>query len=152
MIIVSACLLGKNCKYNGGNNRNEAVLDFLEGPEERYYASVCPEEAGGLPTPRDPSERQPDGRILTCKGDDVTAAFTEGAACEWQRVLELSQEFQLPIQGAILKAKSPSCGCGQIYDGTFTGTLTDGDGVFAALLKEKGIPVRTEKDFKSKEK
>jgi len=149
VIIVSACLMGWNCKYSGGSNKNEAVREIAE---KGYYASVCPEVAGGLPVPRDPSELQPDGRVLSNRGAAVTEAFRKGAEQEWLRVQELAEEFEEPIECAILKAKSPSCGCGRIYDGTFTGTLIDGDGIFAALLKEKGIPVYTEKDLENKEK
>ena len=127
MYIVSGCLLGHNCKYNGGNNRNEDVIDFCRG---HSYCVVCPETEGGLPMPRPPAEYA-DGRVIDKEGRDVTKAFERGA--------EISLE--------ILKANSPSCGSGQIYDGTFTGTLTAGYGCFAGKLRDRGITVISEKEI-----
>ena len=135
-ILVSACLLGRYCRWDGGTNRNEAVIRFCDGQE---VIPVCPECAGGLTTPRLPSEIR-DGVVVNREGASVDAAFREGAArC-------LAEAEGRPITLAILKARSPSCGVGQLYDGTFTGTLVPGDGVFAALLKERGIRVIPEAD------
>ena len=141
MYIVSACLLGENVKYSGGNNYTETVAEFLKDKE---FIPVCPETAGGLPIPRLPSERQGD-RIVSKAGEDVTEAFFEGARRCLDKVLEEAGDEE--IEGAILKARSPSCGSGAIYDGTFQGILIPGDGVFAALLKERGIEVMTELDL-----
>ena len=138
-ILVSACLLGESCRWDGGTNRNEAVIRFCEGQE---VIPVCPECAGGLGTPRLPSEIR-DGIVVNREGASVDAAFREGAArC-------LAEAAGKEVALAILKARSPSCGTGQIYDGSFTGTLTAGDGVFAALLKAQGIRVISEKDVES---
>ncbi len=209
MYIVSACLLGANCKYNGGNNENEAVKDFCEGHK---ILAVCPETAGGLTSPRAPAEQirswsssgqraagseevitdgsesnyagrsvgdsdgsygsstaeiadgfgsngERDGAacsndgcvadgnmiVIDKNGRDLTANFIKGAEICLKKVLDSGEEPEL----AILKANSPSCGSGRIYDGTFTGTLTDGDGVFAAMLKNKAIKVITESDIET---
>jgi len=143
MIIVSACLTGKNCKYNGGNNDCPPVKACLEG--QSWYC-VCPETAGGLSAPRPPCEYQGD-RVIDREGTDRTEAFEEGARKSLDAALREAKARGEEITLAILKARSPSCGCGQIYDGTFTGTLTEGDGCFTALLKEQGIPVLTEEDI-----
>ena len=100
---------------------------------------VCPEVLGGLLTPRPPAEIK-DGRVITESGDDVTFEFTTGAG----KALEIAKKYSVDF--AILKAKSPSCGCGKVYDGTFSKTLTDGDGIFVKLLKDNNIPVLTEND------
>ena len=133
-IMVSACLAGENCKYNGGNNRNDKVLKLMDGNES---ITVCPEQMGGLPTPRTPSERIGD-KVMMQTGTDVTAQYRKGA----EEALGLYRLFD--CDGAILKARSPSCGLGRIYDGTFSGKLTARDGVTAELLKAHGIPVWTE--------
>ena len=138
MIIVSACLLGRNCKYDGGNNGNEAVKELVRG---REVLAVCPETAAALPAPREPSERQGD-RIVSRDGKDLTDAFRKGAEACFARVMERRNE----IEFAVLKANSPSCGSGRIYDGTFTGRLVPGSGVFAEMLEEEGVPVYTEAD------
>ena len=143
MIVVSACLTGKNCKYNGGNNLRPAVVKYLEG---QSFHCVCPETAGNLPVPRPPCEYQGE-RIIDREGEDRTEAFLTGAKKSWEDALKEAELRGETITSAILKAKSPSCGCGKIYDGTFTGTLTDGDGCFVRLLKEQGIPVFTEEDI-----
>lgn len=101
---------------------------------------VCPEVLGGLPTPRTPSEQQ-DGRVVSATGEDVTEAFASGA----EAALYIAEEYG--CCAAVLKARSPSCGCGRIYDGTFTHTLVDGDGLFAALLRKKGFQIFTEETF-----
>ena len=139
MYIVSACLLGANCKYNGGNNDNEDVKDFCEG---HRIMTVCPETEGGLSSPRPPAEQQGE-KVVDCEGKDVTAEFTNGAEICLQKVLDSGEEPEL----AVLKANSPSCGSCFVYDGTFTGTLTRGDGIFAGLIKARGIRVLTEKDI-----
>ena len=130
-LLISACLLGENCKYNGGNNFNEAVLPLGECYE---LIPICPEQDGGLPTPRTPSEQLGD-RVLSKDGADVTAQFLCGA----QRALETAKAHGCTI--ALLKERSPSCGCGAIYDGTFSGTVIPGDGVTAELLKANGIAI-----------
>ena len=133
-LLISACLLGINCKYSGGVNTCPQAAALLKDHE---LIPVCPEQLGGLPTPR-PSAERVGSRVLTQDGLDVTDAYERGAA-ETLRLASL-----LKADGAVLKSGSPSCGCGRIYDGTFTHTLTDGDGVTAQLLKEAGLPVRTE--------
>lgn len=141
MYIVSACLLGENVKYSGGNNYTEAVERFLE---DKSFVAVCPEVAGGLSVPRDPCERLGD-RVVNKSGEDVTEAFFKGA----RRCLEMAEKIagDEAIEGAILKAGSPSCGSGVIYDGTFSGTKIPGNGVFSETLRSKGINVMTELDF-----
>ena len=145
LYLVSRCLLGGNCKYNGGNNRDPDVIEFCEGKD---VFPVCPEVRGGLPTPRIPSEIRGD-RVVNREGTDVTEAFTCGASLTLADAEAFAEKHSLRIAGAVLKANSPSCGAGTVYDGTFTGTLTHGDGVFAALLRRRGIPVRTEQEIAS---
>ena len=130
MYVVSGCLLGQNCKYNGGNNKNDDVIEFCK---THKYVVVCPESAGNLEKPRPPAEKV-GNRILNQKGEDVTEAFLRGAEISFKTCMEIARIAGEPIEGAILKANSPSCGCGQIYDGTFSGTLASGNGVFAELL------------------
>ena len=142
MYIVSSCLLGQNCKYNGGNNRCQEVIDFCA---QKKYIAVCPESAARLSCPRPPAERVGD-RIVNNQGKDVTAAFEKGAQLSLGTCTTLAGFAGAELKGAILKANSPSCGCGQIYDGTFSGALTDGNGVFTELLLKEGIPVITEKE------
>ena len=129
--MVSACLTGENCKYNGGNNRSEALLALLGGDE---LIPVCPEVLGGLPTPRPPSEIV-HGRVRSRAGISVDREFRLGA----ERALEIA-EREKP-DWIILQSRSPSCGVKQRYDGSFTGTLTDGPGVTAELLTERGFRV-----------
>ena len=136
MILVSACLAGEPCRYNGRDFPCPAVTALVAAGQALV---VCPEVLGGLPTPRPPAEIIA-GRVVTVDGEDVTAAYQAGA----QLALQLAR--QAGCRTAILKARSPSCGCGQIYDGSFSGRLIVGDGVFAALLKMAGIMVRTEED------
>ena len=130
-ILVSACLLGENCKYNGGNNYSPKVAAFLEGHQ---VIPVCPEQLGGLATPRSPAERQGE-RIIAKTGVDVTDQYHRGAE-EALKIYRL-----LGCEAAVLKERSPSCGSGEIYDGTFTGTLLSGNGVTAELFLKHGIPV-----------
>lgn len=137
--LVSACLIGAECKYSGGSNiLPEEKLEKLM--DEYELIPVCPEVYGGLTTPRDPSERQGE-KVVSCKGADVTAQFEKGA----QTALNMAKLFGAEI--AILKENSPSCGSGTIYDGTFSLTLTEGDGVTAQLLKENGITVIGESEI-----
>lgn len=136
-ILVSACLLGTDCKYSGGNNLNEKVLDYIKDYE---VIPVCPEIMGGLSTPRPPSERIGD-KVLNSQGIDVTNEYTKGA----NETLKLAKLFN--VKKALLKAKSPSCGKGQIYDGTFKGVLVTGNGVTVGLLESNGIEVITEQDL-----
>ena len=140
-ILVSACLLGMSCRYDGTGKR-EAGLEKLR-EQGHTLIPVCPEVLGGLPIPRPPAERQPDGRVITQKGQDVTNQYRAGA----QRALELAQVHGCTL--AVLKERSPSCGRGQIYDGTFSHTLISGSGVTAQLLEEHGIPVYGESQIKN---
>lgn len=136
-LMVSACLLGCKCKYSGGDNYCPAVAALREN---HSLIPLCPEQLGGLPTPRTPAERQGD-RVVTEDGRDVTAEYRKGA----EEALALAQ--MLGAEGAVLKARSPSCGCGGIYDGSFTHTVVPGDGVAAEALKKAGIPICTELDL-----
>ena len=131
--LISACLLGAECKYSGGSNAlPEDTIEALKGKYE--LIPVCPECYGGLTIPRAPAERRGD-KVVSKTGADVTAQFQKGA----QAALHLAEIFGARL--AIFKENSPSCGSGTIYDGTFTGTLTQGDGVTAELLKKHGITV-----------
>lgn len=137
ILLVSRCLLGCACRYDGKSCPNETVLAL---GKEHILIGVCPECDGGLPTPRAPGERR-GGRVVTEDGGDVTEPYRRGA----EIVLRLAKE--LHVDGAVLKARSPSCGCGVIYDGTFTRTLIPGNGMTAELLLQNGIPVRTEENL-----
>ena len=130
-ILVSSCLLGLNCKYDGGNNYSKEIDEFLKDYE---VIPICPEIMGGLPTPRVASERLGD-KVITKDGRDVTKQYKKGA----EKCLFLAKKYN--IKKALLKLRSPSCGSGKIYDGTFTHALIDGDGVTAELLKNKGIEI-----------
>lgn len=130
-ILVSACLLGIPCRYDGRSMPCDKVISLAEKYE---LVPVCPEIYGGLSTPRVPSERIGE-RVMMKNGTDVTENYARGAAA----ALELCRIFD--IKTAILKEKSPSCGCGAIYDGSFSGRLTDGNGVTAELLLSHGIRV-----------
>lgn len=142
MYIVSGCLLGHNCKYNGGNNENPEVIEFCR---THKHIIVCPERAGKLPCPRPPAEKV-GSRIIDKEGKDVTAEFVKGAELSLNTCLKMAEMAGEPLEGAILKANSPSCGIGKIYDGTFSGTLTEGNGVFAGMVAGRGIEVITEKE------
>ncbi len=130
-VLVSACLLGENCKYSGGNNRNAKLLEWLQGHE---VIPVCPEVLGGLPVPRPPAEIV-DGVVRTRDGKSVDQEFRRGAAL----ALEIARREGAEL--AVLQPRSPSCGPRQVYDGTFSGRRVDGRGVFAALLLENGFRV-----------
>lgn len=142
MIVVSACLIGENCKYNGGNNETLWVKDFIL---DKNYLAVCPERTGGLPVPRPPSELRGE-KVINDLGEDVTKEFVAGADKELLNINHRAAELKEKIELAILKAKSPTCGCGKVYDGEFTGTLIEGNGIFANLLLSKGIKVITEEE------
>lgn len=133
-ILVSACLIGVECRYNGKGHPDERVLKLSE---RHTLIPVCPEQLGGLPTPREPSERA-EGGVVGRDGRDVTTEFERGAE-ETLRIAELCC-----CSCAVMKSKSPSCGCGRIYDGTFSGRLIPGDGVAAEKLRGCGIRVVTE--------
>ena len=139
-IAVSACLLGHDCKYNGGNNRSQKVLDYIEGHE---VIPVCPEVAGGLPVPRVPVELM-DGRAINRNGEDVTDFFRRGVELTMEKLADQN------IDLAILQPRSPSCGCKQIYDGTFSKTLIDGKGMFAQALSDADIPLMDGDDVPEK--
>ena len=136
-IIVSACLLGENCKYSGGNNFDPKVAAFAEG---REVMPVCPEVLAGLGIPRTPIEIR-DGAVISRDGVNVDAAIRTAVA----HILEQLKDED--IECAILKARSPTCGVHQIYDGTFTGTLVDGAGVLAQALKDAGYIVLDNEDL-----
>lgn len=145
MYVISGCLMGHNCKYNGGNNRNEAVLAFAE---TRPHVIACPETEARLPVPREPAEWK-DGRVIDRGGKDITEDFLRGSVISMNKVLKGAEARGEEIEGAILKANSPSCGSGVIYDGTFSGSLVPGDGCFTAMLKERGIRVISEKELEA---
>ncbi|HHY71572.1 MAG TPA: DUF523 domain-containing protein [Thermoanaerobacterales bacterium] len=139
--LISACLLGLNTRYDGESNPETVFLEMVKTGEAIPF---CPEQAGGLPTPRDPSEiiggdgrdvLKGKARVITDKGQDVTEKFLKGAkeTCKLAKLLGVDK--------AILKSKSPSCGCKCVYDGTFSGSLREGMGVTAAYLREHGINV-----------
>jgi len=130
-ILISACLLGVRCRYDGASKVHPEVQALME---RHTLVPVCPEQLGGLPTPRIPAERQ-GATVRTREGGDVTEAYCRGG----KEALRLCRMFE--CEAAVLKERSPSCGSGEIYDGSFTGTLTAGDGVTAQLLKAHGIPV-----------
>ena len=135
-VLISACLLGKNCRYNGGHS-HQKELDALDVD----WVPVCPEEAGDMGTPRPAAEMQRDaesilkgdGSVVTNAGHDVTEKFIHGAEDSLKAGLSSGAKY------AILKSRSPSCGIGRVYDGKFTNSLTDGDGIFAYLCQKSGI-------------
>lgn len=132
-ILISGCLLGLCCRFDGGcRPLSQAVLAQLKNRFE--LVPVCPEQLGGLASPREPSERRGD-KVFSRLGEDVTAQYLQGA----RQALYLAKTFS--CSGALLKEKSPSCGSGQIYDGSFTKTLISGDGVTAELLRQNGVTV-----------
>lgn len=147
MRLCSACLLGIKCKYDGETKPNEKVLELAK---KEILIPVCPEQLGGLPTPRTPQEIQGksgefvlDGecKVINKDGKDVTENFVMGA----EQTLKIAQIFD--IKESIMKQKSPSCGCGLTFDGTFSKSFIKGDGVTTALLKRNGIKVITEEDL-----
>ena len=130
-ILVSACLLGMNCRYNGKGELNSQVLALSR---DAVLIPFCPEIYGGLATPRDTAERQGE-KVMTAAGADVTEQYKKGA----EEALRLARLYG--CRAAVLKERSPSCGRGQIYDGTYTRRLIPGDGVTARLLEQEQIPV-----------
>jgi uncharacterized protein YbbK (DUF523 family) len=136
MIIVSACLAGLHCRYDGAGKPSEKVIRLVE---KGQAIPVCPEQLGGLPTPRAPAELIGE-KVMRKDGIDVTEEFHRGA----REALQLAR--LVGAKSAILKARSPSCGWGKIYDGSFSGRLIDGNGIFAELCKNNGMDVRTEED------
>lgn len=138
-ILISACLLGLRCRYDGGSKPCPAAMALSRRHE---LVPVCPEQLGGLPTPRPPCERCGD-RVVSCEGKERTAAYVSGAR-QAEQLFDL-----LRCDCAVLKARSPMCGKGQIYDGAFSGTLRAGDGVLAERLRARGIPVFTEEELRN---
>lgn len=128
-ILVSACLLGENCKYSGGNNKNEKVIAL---GEKHMLVPICPECFAQLPIPRPPAEIK-DGRVFNKLGEDITEQFRDGA----EKALYIAEESGCRV--AVLKERSPSCGFGTIYDGSFTGRTIRGNGITAQLLYDNGI-------------
>lgn len=139
-LLVSACLLGLNCRYDGKSAPNEEIIKLAERHE---LVPVCPEQLGGLPTPREPAEIK-DGRVMTRGGAEVTEQFERGA----EQTVQLAK--LLGCTAAVLKERSPSCGCGKIYDGSFCGKTVVGNGITAKKLIQSGICVfgeSTAKDY-----
>ena len=130
-VMVSACLLGENCKYNGGNNRCEKLLELLAG---HTAVPVCPEVLGGLPVPRVPAEIV-QGTVMNREGACVNEAFRKGAAAALEMALRERPDL------IVLQSRSPSCGVKEVYDGTFSGTLVQGQGVFAEMVLKAGFRV-----------
>jgi len=152
MIMISACLAGLKSKYNGESSYNADIERLVKGGKAIL---VCPEQMGGCPTPRNPCEiawnftgqdvLTGKAQIIDSQGQDRTSEFLNGAA----ETLKVAQLFNISM--AILKSKSPSCGCGRIYDGSFSGKLTDGNGVAAQLLINNGYKVFTEENYPKNE-
>lgn len=138
-LLVSACLLGVRCRYDGTGKPHPLLKPLAE---RHQLVPACPEQLGGLPTPRPPAERR-GCRVVTAEGADVTEGYRRGA----EETLALCR--RLGCEAAILKERSPSCGRGAIYDGSFSGTLTAGNGVAAALLEENGVPVYGESEIET---
>ncbi|WP_300328125.1 DUF523 domain-containing protein [Fusobacterium sp.] len=142
MIGVSSCLCGINCKYNGKNNLEPIFLQLLN---EGKLVPICPEQLGGLKTPRVPAEIQEDEnkkrKVINKDGIDVTSEYSLGA----ERTLEILKA--LDIKKVIFRRRSPSCGCGEIYDGSFTGTIVNGNGITSELLLKNGIEVITDEEY-----
>ena len=137
-VIVSACLLGTRCNHVGSASPSGEAKALAAG---HRVVPVCPEVVGGLPTPRPAAEIQPDGKVLTETGEDVTDAYRRGA----DATVALARA--VGAREAVLKARSPSCGCHEVYDGTFTRTPVKGEGITARALREAGVRVRSEEDL-----
>lgn len=142
MILVSACLLGINCKYDGNNNKSDTIEKYLEG---KQFIIVCPEQLGGLSTPRTPSEIVNNNsdtlNVMSKDGKDVTENFIKGA----KETLKIAKMYK--CTEAILKEGSPSCGSNKIYNGSFSGIKIQGMGITAQILKKSGINILSEKDL-----
>lgn len=136
-ILVSACLLGRNCKYNGGNNYRESVEKLVQGHE---VIEVCPEMLAGLGTPRTPIEIR-GGEVVSRDGISMDKVIRDAVA----QVLENIKDE--PIEYCVLKSRSPTCGVHQVYDGTFSGVLVEGSGVLAQALKDAGYRVLDDEDI-----
>lgn len=141
LVLVSACLAGEPCRYDASAAAHPAVLQLVAAGRA---VCVCPEVLGGLPTPRETVELR-DGRALCRSGRDVTVEFLAGA----QAALKLG--LARGCRRAIVKSRSPSCGCGRVYDGSFSGVLASGDGLFTSLLRERGFSICTELDLPDSE-
>jgi len=145
MIMVSACLMGKNCKYHGGSNRDEKLIGLLA---DREVTAICPEELAGLPAPRQPAEIRIGGsnaaaetwQVVSRTGEDLSSAFLKGA----QKTCRIAAEKGVTL--VIFKERSPSCGVERIYDGTFSSRLIPGCGLSTALLRRQGCRVVSEED------
>lgn len=140
-ILVSHCFLGEPCRYDGASRLDRQIIELHRAGHN--LIPVCPEVLGGLEVPRSPAEIQSDGRVVTKDGQDVTAAYRAGA----ERAVAIARENGCTV--AILKARSPSCGCGEVYDGTFTGSVTPGWGVAARMLREAGLEVMDEEHLQA---
>lgn len=136
-ILVSACLLGRNCKYNGGNNYNEELMEWLKGKD---VIAVCPEVLAGMPIHR-PCVEILNGRLVDVNGRDMDGIYRQGV----KRALKVIEGKEIEL--AVLQSRSPTCGVHQIYDGSFSGKLTDGQGIFAKALAEAGYKVADIADF-----
>lgn len=136
-VLISACLIGEPCRYDGGNSIKTNLMEKLS---DKTLIPVCPEVEGGLSTPRPPAEIVVD-RVLRENGTDVTEHFRRGA----EQALSIAKENEASL--AILKSRSPSCGCGQVYDGTFSATLVSGDGITTLLLKSQGISCISDENY-----
>lgn len=141
MKLCSACLLGIRCRYDGSSKPDPKVMALSK---KEVLIPVCPEQLGGLPTPRKPAEQR-GGKVITEIEDDVTAQYRKGA----EDVLAIA--YILGIKEAILKQRSPACGVGKIYDGTFSERVVKGDGITTALLKKNKISVISEEDLPEEE-
>jgi uncharacterized protein YbbK (DUF523 family) len=144
-ILISACLMGENVRFDGKNSKNSSEI-IKKWQKDGCLVVFCPEVSGGLPVPRPPAEIQPDERIITVEGSDVTAAFEQGA----EKALDLCREHHIHI--AILKEGSPSCGSALISDGHFSHTKISGQGVTTQLLEANGIFVFSENELDQAEK
>ena len=142
MILVSACLAGEKCKYSGGDNLHPEIARLVK---EGRAVMVCPEQLGGLPTPRCPSEIIA-GRVVNTRGEDVSANFEEGA----RKARAVCRQHH--CTAAVLKGLSPSCGCHGIYDGTFSHKVVAGKGVFAQLLEKEGVACMDENEYEEAHK
>lgn len=143
LYLVSSCLLGENCRYDGNNSINDEVVGFLK---DKSYIAICPEVLGGLSIPRVPCEIR-DGKVIGKNGKDYSEAFFKGA----EKSLYIGENKLEEIAGekiiAILKSKSPSCGKDYVYDGSFKNKLKKGNGIFVKILKNKGIKIFSEKEI-----
>lgn len=141
-VFISACLLGVPCRYDGKSCPEPELIEcFLHG--SRSFVSLCPETEGGLTIPRLPAELQAGGKVINERGEDVTPYFIRGM----ERVCSLVERYR--VQRAILKEYSPSCGCQEIYDGTFSGKRIPGKGVLAAKLEKTGVKIYNEKNWRA---